>query len=142
MKRFIVAALGGIFTCSALFAFQPIEGAPLSIAQIKHLETTIARSLESGSPQQQVEAAMLLQRMKARAPGHEWGRCIIPLMHILNGEQNEAPARLLAAMLLHELRSERGDFAISRNAQFTDDARVKRYCEILTRTRLIEKAKL
>jgi hypothetical protein len=62
-------------------------------------------------------------------------------MQVLNKETNDPAARVLAAMVLHELRSERGDFAISRNAQFTDDARVKRYCMILSRVRLLEKSK-
>jgi hypothetical protein len=48
-------------------------------------------------------------------------------MHILNGEDHTASARILAALTLHELHSARGDFAIARNAIFTDDARVKRY---------------
>jgi hypothetical protein len=48
----------------------------------------------------------------------------------------------IAAMTLHELRSSRGDFAISRNAQFTDNPRVKRYCVILARTRLLEQGKV
>jgi hypothetical protein len=106
------------------------------------VEKSIAKGLESKESAQQIDAAMMLHRMRELAPGHEWDRCIIPLMRILNGENNHPSARLLAAMLLHELRTERGDFAISRNAQFTDDARVKRYCTILSRMRLVEKAKM
>jgi hypothetical protein len=141
MKRLILMMTAGICACTTLFALQPIERNSLSPAQVDQLEKSIARSLESNSPTQQIEAAMLLHRAQALAPTYEWDRCIIPLMRILNRESNEASARLLAALLLHELRSERGDFAISRNALFTDDPRVKRYCTILARTRLLEKTK-
>jgi hypothetical protein len=136
MKRLILMMTAGICACTTLFALQPIERNSLSPAQVDQLEKSIARSLESNSP-----TAMLLHRAQALAPTYEWDRCIIPLMRILNRESNEASARLLAALLLHELRSERGDFAISRNALFTDDPRVKRYCTILARTRLLEKMK-
>jgi hypothetical protein len=141
MKRLILVMIAALCVCTTLFALQPTERNFLSPAQVDQMEKSIARSLESNPPTRQIEAAMLLHRAKALAPTHEWDRCIIPLMGILNRESNEASARLLAALLLHELRSERGDFAISRNALFTDDQRVKRYCTILARTRLLEKSR-
>jgi hypothetical protein len=142
MNRFTAVLGAAMLSCSALFAFQPLEQPGFTSAQIRQFEQKIARSLESPSPSAQFEAAMMLHRLKGLAPAHDWDRCIIPLMRILNGENNEPPNRLLAALVLHELRTERGDFAIARNAQFTDDARVKRYCMILSRTRLIEKTKM
>ena len=142
MKRLFIILAAGTMTFTTLFALQPIERTLFSQRQLDQIEKNIARGLESVDVTQQIDAAMLLHRVVGQPPAHEWDRCIIPLMHILNGENNDSSARLLAAMVLHELRSERGDFAISRNALFTDDQRVKRYCTILTRTRLIEKSKL
>ena len=142
MKRLIFMLVGGMMVCTTLSAAQPIDQPNFSQAQVDRIERLIAKGLESPDISEQVDATMKLHRMWGLVPGHDWGRCIIPLMHILNGEDNQPPARLLAAMVLHELRSERGDFAISRNALFTDDARVKRYCTILARTRLVEKTKL
>ena len=142
MKRLIVILAAGSMACTTLCAQQPIEGSFYSQTQVDRIEMSIAKGLESNEPSKQFDAAMMLHRMRGLAPAHDWDRCVIPLMHILNGEDNQPSARVLAAMVLHELRTERGDFAISRNALFTDEARVRRYCTILTRTRLIEKAKL
>ena len=142
MKRLIFILAAGTIVCTALLAAQPIDQPLFSQAQVDRTERIIAKGLESPDTSEQVDAVMKLHRMCGIVPGHDWDRCIIPLMRILNGEDNQPPARLLAAMVLHELRTERGDFAISRNALFTEDARVKRYCTILTRTRLAEKARL
>jgi len=141
MKRLIFIFFVGLTTAATVFAFQPIEQGLLSQTQLARIEKQLAANLQSAVARQQVDAALVLHRMIEIAPGHEWNRCVIPLMQILNRETNESASRVLAAMVLHELRSERGDFAISRNAQFTDDQRVKRYCTILTRTRLLEKIK-
>jgi len=142
MKRLILILALGTIACGTLFAFQTGEQQLFSQAQIERLEKSIARSLESDIPDLQINGALTLHRFREIAPEYGWDRCIIPLMRILNGEENNPSARLIAAMALHELGSSRGDFAISRNAQFTDNPRVKRYCVILTRTRLVEQGKL
>jgi hypothetical protein len=142
MKRLIIILIAGTTAFTTLFARQPIERSLYSLAQVGQIEKSIVTGLQSNEITQQVDATMLLHRVRDVVPAHNWDRCIIPLMHILNGDDNQPSVRLLAAMVLHELRTERGDFAISRNALFTDDARVKRYCTILTRTRLIERTKL
>jgi len=142
MKRLIIILAAGTMACTTLFARQPTEQTLYSQVQIDRIEKSIARGLESKETAQQTDAAMMLHRMQGHVPAHEWDRCIIPLMRILNCEDNQPSVRLLAALVLHELRTERGDFAIARNALFTDDTRVKRYCTILTRTRLVEKSRL
>ena len=142
MKRLIIILVAGTTACTTLFARQPIERTLYSQAQVDQIEKCIVKGLQSSETTQQTDAAMMLHRVREVIPAHDWDRCIIPLMHILNGEDNQPSVRLLAAMVLHELRTERGDFAISRNAQFTDNARVKRYCTILSRARLNENTKL
>jgi len=142
MKRLIILLAAGTLACPSLFALQLIQESLLSASQVDQAERSIVKGLESSEPARQVEAVMTLHRVRGLAPTHGWDRCIIPLMHILNGETNEPATRLLAALVLHELRTERGDFAIARSAQFTDNVRVRRYCAILTRTRLIERSKL
>jgi hypothetical protein len=142
MKRLILILAVGTITCGTLFAFQTGERHTFSQEHIERIEKIIVKTLESGIPDLQINAALTLHRFREVAPDYDWDRCIIPLMSILNGEENNPPARLVAAMALHELRSSRGDFSISRNAQFTDNPRVKRYCAILARTRLVEQGKL
>ena len=142
MKRLILILALGTIACGTLFAFQTGEQHLFSQGQIEQIEKSIARTLECDIPDLQISGALTLHRFREVAPEYGWDRCIIPLMRILNGEENNPSARLIAAMALHELRSSRGDFAISRNAQFTDNLRVKRYCVILTRTRLVEQGKL
>jgi hypothetical protein len=141
MKRLMIILAVESIVFTTLFGFQSIESSMFSQFQIDRMEKQISVTLGSSIPQQQIDGAMLLHRMIELNPSYEWSRCIIPLMQVLNKETNDPAARVLAAMVLHELRSERGDFAISRNAQFTDDARVKRYCMILSRVRLLEKSK-
>lgn len=142
MKRLIIILVAGITACTSLFAFQPIGRTLYSQAQVDQIEKCILNGLQSSETTRQADAAMMLHSVREVIPAHDWDRCIIPLMHILNGEDNKPPVRLLAALVLHELRTERGDFAISRNALFTDDSRVKRYCTLLTQARLIENTKL
>ena len=142
MQRLIIILAVGTSVCTTLFALQPIERTLYSQAQVDQIEKCIVKGLQSSETTQQVDAAMMLHRVRQVVPAHDWDRCIIPLMRILNGEDNQPPVRLLAAMVLHELRTERGDFAISRNSLFTDNERVKRYCTLLTRARLIESTKL
>ncbi len=142
MKRLMIILAAGTMACTTLFALQPTDRSLYSQAQISRIEKNIVRGLESQEITRQVDAALMLHRVIGAVPAQDWDRCIIPLMSILNGENNPPRARLLAAMVLHELRTERGDFAIQRNALFTDDVRVKRYCTILTRTRLVERSKM
>lgn len=142
MKRLILILAVGTIAFGTLFAFQTGERHLFSQAQIERIEKSIVKSLECDIPDLQINAALTLHRFREVAPEYDWERCIIPLMRILNGEENNPPMRLIAAMALHELRSSRGDFTISRNAQFTDNPRVKRYCAILARTRLLEQGKL
>ena len=142
MKRLLLILAAGTIACGTLFAVQTVERHLFSQEQIERIEKNIVKTLESDIPDLQINGALTLHRFREVAPEYGWNRCIIPLMHILNGEENDPSARLIAAMALHELRSSRGDFAISRNAQFTDNLRVKRYCVILTRTRLVEQGKL
>jgi len=142
MKRLLLILAAGTIACGTLFAVQTVERHLFSQEQIERIEKNIVKTLVSDIPDLQINGALTLHRFREVAPEYGWNRCIIPLMHILNGEENDPSARLIAAMALHELRSSRGDFAISRNAQFTDNPRVKRYCAILTRMRLVEQGKL
>jgi hypothetical protein len=73
-------------------------------------------------------------------PEYNWSNSIIPLMRIVNGEDNDTDARITAALALYDLRTDRGDFLIVRNARFTSNERVKRHCLLLAASRQLENA--
>jgi hypothetical protein len=109
---------------------------------VAKIEKVLIKALQSDDPEVLRNVTCNLRRLRQLVPHYDWDKCIIPLMHVLNAEEHDAVARVIAAGILHELQTERGDFAISRNAQFSDDLRVRRYCSILARVRFIEKQKM
>ena len=57
-------------------------------------------------------------------------------MAVVNNESNDQNSRIVAALALHRLESERGDYAIKWTGYFTDAPRVKHIYEALTYARL------
>jgi hypothetical protein len=135
----------GIVLCSVVFgivAAGDIETRrTFTKATVERIEKDLIRALESNSPGLQTSAATTLIQMRKLVPNYAWSQSIIPLMRIVNGENYEADARIAAALALYELRTDRGDYSIVRNARFTSNARVKRYCTMLAVNRQFENAK-
>jgi HEAT repeat protein len=65
-------------------------------------------------------AAFMLGELKC-------GKGVIPLMRMLKSEQRE-DARIVAALALLKIGSERGLFAIKQASRFDDSERVRRHC--------------
>lgn len=101
-------------------------------ATVEQSEQSLKLALESNSVGLQVSAAQTARDLKALLPREEFSSLIIPLMRIVKNEDAETPCRIVAAIALHNLRSERGDFAIERAAQFTGNERVKHVCSWLS----------
>ena len=129
---------------SLLFVTTVFAGNPMgtdkrfSDERLKSIEQNLVIGLKSGMPSLQASAAIVLKQVKLYAPEYDFPETIIPLMHIVKDENNEVTTRIAAAVVLHDLRSSRGDFAIKRTAQFTDVERVKRICSLLAYDRLKE----
>jgi len=101
-------------------------------ATIEQVKKSLRTALETPSPSLQITAAYTTRQLKELLPDEEFSSLVIPLMRIVKDENAETSARMVAAVTLHRLHSATGDFAISRTAQFTDNARVKNICSLLT----------
>jgi hypothetical protein len=139
MKRL----LAGIVLCAAAYgvvvAGDTVTQRALSSAKMVQIEQNLINAFESGIPGLQTSAAITMIQVQKEVPGYRWSNSIIPLMRVVNGEDNDANARTMAALALSQLRSDCGDYSIVRNARFTSNPRVRRYCTLLAANRLAEK---
>lgn len=110
--------------------------ATLSDSKLNQIESNLIRTLESNVPGWQASAAQVIRDVKARVPEYDFARSIIPLMRILKDESQESGVRQMATLTLYEIGSERGAFAIEREAKFCDQPQLKRLCTWLTYARL------
>jgi len=104
-----------------------VHGTPISV-----IEQNLAIGIKHSSQGVHVSAMQTARDLKALFPQHSFGSLVIPLMTILKDKHATSPSRILAALTLHELRTARGDFAISQTALFTDDSRLANACAWLT----------
>ena len=102
--------------------------ASLAQERVNLIEQNVVLALTSGIPGMQADAAQLVRDLKRIRPEQSFAAFVVPLMGILKNEQSDQSARILAALALDNLGSAMGDFAISRTALYTDDARVKHVC--------------
>jgi hypothetical protein len=142
MKRALAVFAAIAIVVGTSYGSKPRQSDDTLHMRVATIEKVIIKAFQSDDPEALKNAACNLRRLKHLVPTYDWDKCIIPLMHVLNAEEHDATARVIAAGILHELQTERGDFAISRNAQFSDDIRVKRYCAILAKARLLEKHRM
>ncbi len=112
---------------------------PASDAKMKLAQANILLALNSDMPDLQGSAALTLRELRKKTSDLDFSNSIIPLMRIVKTEDLDSRTRVAAALALHELRSERGDFAIQRTAEFTDDSYVKHICTWLAVERTREK---
>lgn len=139
MKRLLVGLVLCIAASSIVVAGDNETQRALTKNTIERIERNLIAALQSDNPGLQADAAITLLQVRRQVPDYSWSNSIIPLMCIVNNEDSNAGARIAAALALHELRSERGDFAIVRNARFTSNPRVKHFCLILAANRQLEK---
>ncbi len=120
LKTSMIAMLlvGNIFHAGA--ASSSGSDRHFSLQQLDRIEKSLISAMESNRPNLQASAAYTLLKLKALVPGYSFSESIIPLMRIVKDESHEVGARVAAGLALHTLRSERGDFAISREAKFTE----------------------
>lgn len=100
--------------------------------KLNRIEKNLVIALKSSIPTLQASAALVLKQVKSNSRNYEFSSAIIPLMSMLKNERHETNVRIAAALALQDLRSTRGDFAIKRTAQFTDNERLKHLCFWLT----------
>lgn len=143
-KQSFVAAFclvaGGLLCAAPAFAGESesyVKSMPK--ARVDLIEPNIVSALESGIPGMQADAAQLVRDLNRIRPEESFSSCVIPLMAILKNEQEEGPVRILAALALDQIGSERGAFAIERMATFASDPQLKYVCTWLAYERITGK---
>ncbi len=107
-------------------------------ATVDQTEESLVMALQSNSLGLQTSAAQTIRDLKSLFPERSFSRFIIPLMRIVKDQDAEACSRVVAALALHELHSARGDFAIQREARFTDCPKMRHICSWLAYNRYLE----
>ena len=96
----------------------------------KTIEDNLLVGLQTNNLGLKVSAAYFLGEMKSE-------RAVIPLMKMLKGNTTEEE-KLIAALSLSKIRSERGMFAVKQRIKFDDSERVQRLCNIFYKNYLFE----
>jgi hypothetical protein len=133
MKAHVILLFAVLFSAGMVLADEPDRSAGLfKNATIEQTEKSIIAALESDSPGRQVGAALAVRELKALMPKRSFSCFVIPLMRVMKTESAHSCSRVVAAIALADLHSERGDFAISRQAHFTGCDKLARACNWLT----------
>ncbi len=109
--------------------------------KLSMIEENLVADLESPNIGVSIGGAQTVREMKQHVPDYDYSKIIIPLMRIVKNEDADRAARILAALALHDLNSERGNFAISREGEMSKDEIFRSFCANLARTREAEKKK-
>ena len=111
---------------------------PGNKVRLDQTEASLVQALESDSPGLQATACQTVRDLKALIPDQSFSCIVIPLMRIVKDGDAAVEARILAAIALHELHSEKGDFAIKGEAKFSNDGRFRYICTALAVERVKE----
>ncbi len=109
--------------------------------KISLIEDNLVKDLESPIPGVVIGGAQTVREMKKAVPAHDFTKLTIPLMRIVKDESGDRAARIIAALALHEVKSDRGDFAISREGEMSSDEVFKSLCSNLAKVRASEQKK-
>ena len=96
----------------------------------KIIEDNLLVGLQTDNLGLKVSAAYFLGEMKSE-------RAVIPLMKMLKGNTTEEE-KLIAALSLCKIKSEKGMFAVKQRIKFDDSERVQRLCNIFYKNYLFE----
>ena len=96
------------------------------------IEQNLAAALRMHSDGVQASASQVVRDLKGLLPDQEFTSVIIPLMRIVKNEDGDVSVRTVAALALYDLKSSRGDFALSQMARFSKNDRIKHLCAWMT----------
>lgn len=99
----------------------------------KQIEDNLLVGINTDNQGLQVSCAYFLGEMKSE-------RAVIPLLKMLKSGQTEEE-RIIAALSLSKIRSERGLFAVKQRIKFDDSKRVQRLCELFYNNYLVKELK-
>ncbi len=115
-NKFITILLVLLFSITSLAAVSNNE------AKYRQIEDNLLVGINTENRGLQVSCAYFLGEMQSE-------RAIIPLLKMLKSGETEEE-RIIAALSLAKIKSERGLFAIKQRIKFDDSERVQRLCEI------------
>ncbi|MGE5352111.1 MAG: hypothetical protein ACM3S2_02695 [Ignavibacteriales bacterium] len=141
MKRFFLSAL----LCLA-FAFSSINAQNAATRLQKQHDVTkfmkahlsssiemIARALEDRQYNMRLSALQTTRQLEQLFPEESFSLLVQPLVNIINDNKIETETRVLAAITLDQLHSDKGDEAIFQAAQNCDNLTMKNLCRAITR---------
>lgn len=105
-----------------VFSITSFASATVTEEKYKQIEDNLLVGISSDNLGLQVSCAYFLGEMQS-------DRAVIPLMRMLKSGNTEEQ-RIIAALSLAKIKSERGLFAIKQRIKFDDSERVQRICEI------------
>jgi hypothetical protein len=106
---------------------------PLTKEKLSRIEDNLVKNLESPSVGMMIGGAQVVRELKVKAPDYGFPKVIIPLMRILKDKAADRAARMMAALALFDVNSDRGNYAIQREGELSDDELLKMVCVNLTR---------
>ncbi|MCU7497450.1 MAG: hypothetical protein HF314_17765 [Ignavibacteria bacterium] len=101
-----------------------------------HLTSSIemtARALENKEFNMKVSALQTIRQLEQLFPEESFSRLIEPLATIINDKNTETETRILAAITLDQLHTDKGDEAIFLIGQNCENSTVKNLCQAITR---------
>ena len=104
------------------FSITSLASSTITEEKYTQIEDNLLVGINSENLGLQVSCAYFLGEMKS-------DRAIIPLLRMLKSGDTEEQ-RIIAALSLAKIKSERGLFAIKQRIKFDDSERVQRLCEI------------
>ena len=113
-----------VLTVVLILAFSITSLASTKVTEEKYrqIEDNLLVGINSENVGLQISCAYFLGEMQS-------DRALIPLLKMLKSGETEEQ-RIIAALSLAKLKSDRGLFAVKRGIEFDDSKRVQRLCEI------------
>jgi hypothetical protein len=101
-------------------------------SHLNQIEENILKSFESSNPGVVASSAMTVRELEQIFPDEKFNSFIDPLAKIVQDEKAETQTRLLAALALDLLHSDKGDESIYYAAKYTNNNSVKDLCNCLS----------
>ncbi len=104
-----------------------------TLESLKSIEQNLVIGLQDTEhPGLQASSAQQILDIQGIVPSYPFSSALIPLMAILKNDNAPVTARIYAALALHNLHSQRGDFAIERIAEFTHLPQLQKLCTAMS----------
>ncbi len=98
---------------------------------LNQTEKMLLQSLQSNDTNMNSSAAQTIRELEQVFPDETFSLFISPLSDIVQNEKADTQSRILSALALDELHSDKGDAIIYEVAKFTNNQSVKDICNAL-----------